>query len=461
MGKTKFFKSVFILLYFVSFMSAVSAQDVLDQSVSTNAVLPKKIDFIEAIMCSLENNNNLKALRKGLSATERDIGIARSTMLPHFRFNENFMVTNNPIEAFAIKLNQTRATAGDLAFGTLDYPGATTNFLTSGLLEQKILDIKDIIKIKIAKKEYSANGYIFLRKEEDLINEVAQAYLKVMETQDLINSVEKTIVEEKEHVDIAQKKFNDKSGYEADILRAKSQVDQDEIRLISLHRNINVLKRNLCLFLGIECDVETTNSVPDIKVQAEDYYKTLSAYRNDIKAMEIKVESAKKGIKAAQAEWYPTLNAFASYNFYSQYYPFGGQGNNYVAGANFRWDILDGNRRKYDILKAKDKEVEAEEYLIWHKKNVDFKVYEAYSRIDEYKKNLELSIIILKDADENTRTIEEGWKKSQFPFVSLVDAQNNLELARFDVIKNEYNLKKAIISLIYESGVICQELGLN
>src|SRR5574344_1489286 len=70
--------------------------------------LSNKVDFFTAVKYAIENNNNIRALRKNLSGTERDIGITKSLMLPKITFHENFMVTNNPIEAFSIKLNQTR-----------------------------------------------------------------------------------------------------------------------------------------------------------------------------------------------------------------------------------------------------------------------------------------------------------------------------------------------------------------
>lgn len=461
MAYEHFSKFLVSFLCFVFLMQSAFAQDVLDQSVSKNKVLSNKMDFASAISYSLQNNNNIRAMRKRLSATERDIGIARSDMLPHLRFNENFLATNSPVDALGIKLNQARVTTPDLALSTLNYPGANINFLTAGLLEQRILDVKNVIEIKIAKKEYSANGYTFMRKQEDLVNEVAHAYLKVMENQELIESLQKSITEEKVHVDIAKERLDKKTGIRSDYLRAEAALSEDEEKLIFFQRNQKIAKRNLGLLLGLEYEVETTDSFPTLDLKPEDYYKALSIYRNDIKAMEVRAANAKNCVKAAQAEWLPTLNAFGSYNFYNQHYPFGGEGNNYVAGANFKWELFDGNKRKYEILKAKDIEAEIKEHLIWLRKNVDFKVFEAYTKVEAYKKNLEISLVVLAESEEDTQRVRKRWENSELPFVSLIDAQNNLENVRFDVIKNEYDLKKAIITLIYETGIISQELGLG
>lgn len=452
---------IIFLFIFATFRQHVLAQDVLGQSVSKDEFSYNKMDFCSAIKYSLENNNNIRAMKKGLSASERDIGIARSSMMPKGKFVENFTVTNNPIEAFAIKLNQTRATASDLSFGTLDFPGVTTNFLTSLIVEQKILDKKSMVEIKMAKKEYSENGYIYLRKQEDLVNQVAQAYVQVNTNQELVKVAEEAFDDIKEHLGIAENRYKVKSGLSSDILRLKSSIKQKEEELVTAQRNLNVSMRNLGLLLGLEIPIETSNDVPEIKLQDMNYYKQFSIYRNDIKAMEIRVGNAKNNISLAQSAWYPTLSAFGSYNFYNRQYPFGGQGNNYIAGTLFKWDVFDGNKRKYEILKAKDKEAEAKEYLIGLRKEVNFKVYEAYTKVEEIQRNLELAIESEKEAEENETMVEKSWTNSNLPLVSLIDSHANQSRAKINVVKYGGDLKQALINLFFESGIICQELRIN
>ena len=461
MRKNIIFISVLILLNIFICGQCVLGQNVLDQSVSTDAFLPNKMDFSTAIKYSLEHNNDIRAMKKGLSASEKDIGIAKSYMLPKAKFHENFTATNNPIEAFSFRLNQTVATPAHLSFGTLDYPGAVTNFLTSLALEQRILDRKAMIAIKMAKKEYSANGYIYLRKQEELAMRVAQAYLQVSTNEEFVKVAQQALDDVNKHLNTAEERYQNKIGLYSDILRGKSALQQREENLISAKKNLSVSKRNLGLLLGLETPVDISNSIPNINLQDINYYKNFSAYRNDIKATEIRVENAKNNIKSAQAEWYPTLSAVASYNFYQNNYPFGGQGNNYIAAAMFKWDIFDGNKRNYEISKAKDKEAEAKEYLEGLKKAVNFKVYEVYSNVEEHLRTLSLAIEAQKQAEEDVKLVENQWKNSEVPLVSLVDAQVNLNDARVKLVKNRFDLMEDLINLSYESGIIYQELAIK
>jgi len=439
---------IVIVLFFcqIIFAQSAFAEQILQ-------IETAEMGFYDAVNFALNNNNNIRAMRKNLSATERDIGIARSDLMPKVRFHENFTVTNNPIEAFSFKLNQTRATTADLAIGTLDFPGAVTNFLTSGVIEQPIYNRKAMIGIKMARKEYSANGYIFLRQQEELVNQVALAFLGVSSSQDYIKVAELAIKDAKEHLDIAESRTKSKSTPNPDVLRAKTSIDEANQKLVTAQRNLNVAKMNLGLQLGLEKPVKALDSVPEFELHDLNYYKELSVYRNDIKATEIRVQNAKNNIQSARSDWYPTLNAIASYNLYNSNYSFGAQGSNYIAGALFRWDVFDGKKRNYEILKAKDKEAEAKEYLEGFKKEVNFRVYEVYSSVEESQKKLEIALAARKLAYEDKTIVSRRWQSSLSPFIDLIDAQSNLDSMRENVVKSQNDLKVSLVKLYFESGI--------
>lgn len=457
-------KKGFIFLLAIILLNIINlnafGHEALNQSVSTDTYLTTTIPFQTALQCALKNNNNIRAFRNRLGSTEKDIGLARSALLPHAKFREEFVATNNPIEAFAFKLNQTRATVQDLSLGTLDFPGAVLNFLTALTVEQTILDRKPIVEIKMAKKEYSANQCLYVRKKEDLVNQVAQACLKITTDREIIKVVELGLKEAQEHLTIAKTKLN--KGLYSDVARAQSAVEEREQRLISAKKNLDVARRNLGLLLGVEDFVEISDTVPELKLDNEiNYYQNLACRRSDVKAMELRVQNAKNNIDRERADWWPTLKVAGSYLFYDPYYPFGGLGNNYIAGAYMKWDILDGNRRVYGVQKAKCQKAEAEEYLAEFRKEVNFRVYEMYSNVVEHQKNLEFAAARQKAAEEGQILIEKSWHQSQLPFVSVIDSQDNLDRARLNLVNTKFDYQEDLITLLYESGIIYQTFGIE
>lgn len=442
---------VYSLICLFFFSSSIFAEEIVAQ----------KFDFREAILIALENNNEIRAMKKALNATEKDIGIKRSTFLPKVSVGEDFASSNNPVEALGMKLNQARTVPADFIIDTLNFPGTVTNFLTYGMIEQVIFDKKAMVEVDIAKKKYSSNGYLYLRKQENLIKEVSEAYIQISTTQEAIKFLEQGLSDRNEQLKIANDRYKNKKGSYSDVLETTTQAAVAEQKLVSAKRSLLVAKRALGLLLGKQESVEISDVTPKLTLKKFDYYKEYSMYRNDVKAMEIDVETSKTDIKLAQADWYPKLTTRASYNFYNQKYPFGAQGQNYIFGAFFRWYAFDGNKRVWETRKARDKSAETEEYLQWLKKTVDFKVFEAYSKVEEAMQNYDLASKVLKSAEEGKKLVEKKWQESSSsPYVDVDQAQLNLDKARDNVVRGLNELKAQLINLYYESGAIKRELEL-
>lgn len=438
------------LIFLLSFSTCVSAEEAIVQ----------KMDFKEAILTALENNNEIRAMKKSLNATEKDIGIRRSAYLPKVALGEDFLTTNSPADTLVFRLNQSSVTAANLAIDFLNNPGNLTTFITYGRIEQVIFDKRAIVEIGIAKKQYSANGYAYLREEEDLIKNVANAYIAIFLAQDLISVLEQDLKDKNEQFKIAQGRDESSKGLYSETLELQTQIASTEQRIVSAKRSLLVAKRALGLLLGRQETIEISDVAPKLTLKKQEYYKEYSLYRNDVKAMEISVETAKENIKLAQSDWYPKLVASASYNFYNRSYPFGATGQFYNAGAFLKWYLFDGNKRVWETRKARDKSGEAKELLLWLRKTVDFKVFEAYLKVEEAMQNFDISSAALKGAEEGKRLVEDRWKQSLVKYASMEEAQTNLDNARENLVRSSNDLKTQLINLYYESGTIKKELEL-
>ncbi len=424
-------------------------------------VLPK-MDFGQVIICALENNNELKAMKYSLKATEKNVGIILSHFIPHVSGGEEFTETNNPALHFLLKANQRRISIQDItnAPSSFNNPGTLTNFLTYGTVRVPIFAIKPIIELKMAKKEYSSRCYMYLRKQEELIKNVSIAYLEIAKAQEYVKVAEQDLKDAEEHLKIANIQYRTKSGLYSDVLRSNTEVFDAEQNLTTAKKNLDIARRALGLLLGLKHPIEITGPTPMLEWKAIDYYKACSVYRNDVKAMEINVENAKRGVRLAIADWSPVMYGTGSALFYNQNYPFAGQ-SSYILSVFLHWNIFDGGKRIAETFQAKDKSKEAQELLEWLKKNVDFKVFEAFSRVEEANRNYEFAQIALLSAEEGKKMVLVRWKKSLSPFVDVLNSQVNLNKARADLIKTRNNLKAQLITLYYEGGVIRQEFGLD
>ena len=448
-----------ISLILLIIINPVFAQDNLKQEIEPSTALSLK----EAINCALQNNNELKALSSSLSAQQREIGIAKSNLMPHLKFDEIFVSTNNPALDFALRINQKRFTSGDLdnAPGSFNNPDTINNFLTAITLEQPIYYRKSFVGLDMAKKEYSGQTYDFFRKQEEVAFNVSKTYLSAITAQKYVSVAQKTVIDSKEHLRIARVRFKTGLGLYSDVLRTSTAVTKAEQNLVSTNKNLSLAKRALGLLLGQQTSVVINSIVPQLSLKNIDYTNTAIASRNDIKSLEAKVENAKNNVKFAESDYFPTVAGFGSYQLYDHRAPFAAEGHNYIAGAAIKWEVFDGLKTKNKKLQAKDRVAEAEEYLEGFKNQIAYKIYESCQNVVEAQKNLELASSALKTAEEGKRLVLKRWENALSPMVDLLDAQVNLDKARADVVKTTNDYKIALISLSFESGILFKDLGID
>ena len=451
-------KYLIILILFL-IINPVFAQGKLKQEIKPVTGL----SLNDAITCALQNNNELKALKNSLSAQQREIGIAKSNLMPHLKFDEVFLSTNNPALDFALRINQKRFTSGDLANapGSFNSPNTINNFLTAITLEQPIYYRKSFVGLDMAKKEYSGQTYDFFRKQEEVAFNVSKTYLSAITAQKYVGVAQKAVIDSKEHLRIAQVRFKTGLRLYSDVLRTSTAVTKAEQNLVSSNKNLSLAKRALGLLLGTQTSVIINSIVPQLSLKNIDYTNTAIASRNDIKSLEAKVENAKNNVKFAESDYFPTVAGFGSYQLYDHRAPFAAEGHNYIAGAAIKWEVFDGLKTKNKKLQAKDRVAEAEEYLEGFKNQIAYKIYESCQNVEEAQKNLELANSALKTAEEGKRLVLKRWENALSPMVDLLDAQVNLDKARADVVKTTNDYKVALISLSYESGILFKDLGLE
>ncbi len=128
--------------------------------------------------------------------------------------------------------------------------------------------------------------------------------------------------------------------------------------------------------------VESLDIAPDEKLEFPlremEYYQSGAASRKDVKALQIRHENAKNGVRLAESKYLPTLGVRASYQLNDQNRLFGTEGESWWLMGVVRWDLFDGASREYERSKARYKQAETEEQLKGLTQAVSFRITEAY-----------------------------------------------------------------------------------
>ncbi|NOY39069.1 MAG: TolC family protein [Nitrospirae bacterium] len=133
--------------------------------------------------------------------------------------------------------------------------------------------------------------------------------------------------------------------------------------------------------------------------------------------------------------------------------PFGAEGQSYQLMVFVRLNIFDATT-SHRIKKASAAAREVQEYYSGLEKEIRFRIHEAYGRVEERRKNLELLRAALKEAEEARRLLEVRYENSLARIVDLLDTQTVLDRTRARLIEAEKDYSVSIAELYFQSGVL-------
>ena len=216
----------------------------------------------------------------------------------------------------------------------------------------------------MARQEYAAKGEEYRRKKEETAVRVVQAYLAVGTAKEYVRVARAGIDDAGEHSRIAEARYRNGLGLYSDVLRARTAVIEAEQRMVTAEKSLSVAKRALAVLLGASEPVDTApDQKLDFPMKEMEYYQNGAASRKDVKALQIRYENAKNGVKLAESKYLPTVAVRASYQLNDHNRLLGTEGESWWLMGVLRWDLFDGASREYERVKARHKQAETEEQL--------------------------------------------------------------------------------------------------
>jgi outer membrane protein TolC len=417
----------------------------------------RQVGLQEAFQLALTRNPTLLAMENSVDAAREKVGAARSYLLPRLTFEERYTRTDNPTYAFSSKLNQSRFESADFAVDNLNDPDDINDFMTSISLTQAVYSREASLGVKMARTQTEALGLDYQRGREKVLLDVMEAFIGGETAQGYLTVAEKGLEDARAHLEIARSRVDTGLGLESDLLRAEVSVKESEERLISAQKNTSLANRSLGLILGQTGPVKAVGgSLPVPALEPVTYYEETSNTRSDLLAMAKRVHNAKLNIDKSAAGFSPTVGLGGSYQVNSHEAPLDEEGSSYQVSAFFRWDIYSGGLKGHSDSSARYKLQEAEAYYDGLKKEILYRINEAYLNVLEATRGLELANSRLSLADETARLIKKRYENSLATVVELLDAQTALDSARADLVAKTNSHLISMARLHFQSGLMEQ-----
>ncbi len=436
--------SILSILFFVLASANLEAQS-------------KSLTLKDAITYALENQSDAKKAKLQVEQGEYEIQEVRSRALPQISASGN--LTHNPII-------QTTVIDG-AGFGA---PGTTIQAAfgqkwtsSAGVtLNQAIYDQSVFIGLKAAKTTrefYQINAQL---TEEQVIENVANAYYQVYVTRQNLNVLDNNLKNTNKVRDIIKGQLDNGLAKKIDLDRILVRISNIETQRQQTLNSVDLQENALKFYMGMP--IETKISIPETEfevitqVLSEAPNTTLRTEYLLLKKNEQLLEYQKKSV---QAGYYPTLSLTGSYNYLGQgpEMPWfkkpvdGVYWSDYAAiGLNLHIPIFTGFGTRAKVRQAENDLQTVKVDLESTKLSLDL----AY---ENAKKQIENSLVSIKNQKENAILAQEVLDNTNNNYIQglasltdLLDAENELVLAQNNYTTALLDYKLAEIQLIKSKG---------
>jgi outer membrane protein TolC len=401
-----------------------------------------------------EGSAQLQLSSEALTQARARSGQARAALLPDISSSLSYREQTVNLRANGLRF-------------TIPVPGVTFSFpRTIGPFNvmdarisgsQSIFDISSIRRFQASRSGVSAAEAELAAAEEEVAARVARAYLAGIRSDAEVEAARANVVLSQAVLEQAESQKGAGTGTGIEITRAKVQLADGRQRLLVAENARRSAHLQLLRAINLPLDMELELSdklgyVPADKTTLEEAEAVALATRPDLKAQQLRENSARLSANATTLERLPSLGFFGDYGAI-------GSGPEdllptHVYGVVLRVPVFDGGRR--DARRAEA----ASQYRVESVRTHDLKQQIAL--------DVRLALDALRSAEEQISVAREGLELAENELaqarrrheagiaigLEVTDAQTRLERARENQIRALYNYNIARIDLAQAVGKV-------
>lgn len=418
----------------------------------------KVLTLEEAINMGLAASKQLtidQAKQQGAKAKYDQMRFAN---IPNLSINATYLYNSPNIDEIVYGVNP----AGEPMYISMTLHNQNQNKLS---LSQTIFNgLRLFNNTKATKKQYEASTIDIEKDKIDLKNQIANNYfnhLKLIESKKILL----------ENIKIYEARKREVENMQSAGIVLKNDVLKVDLAILNLQQNINevanaiaISNYNLCILLGINenSQLELTTLLPENNVENKSSWIEKSIQnRNDIKALDKRLEAGNYAVKASKSGYYPTIS---------------GAGNFYYSNPNNRvFAVTEVNRKKYyytwDIgfglnwnltnlfttsfvtkeAKANQKIMEVQQAQL--KDAIKIEVNSAFSSYELALQKIDLAKEMLTKAKEDQRITKNQYDNGIKKITDMLDADNAVTTAAINLTNAKIDAQIAFIKLTKSAGI--------
>jgi outer membrane protein/protease secretion system outer membrane protein len=402
------------------------------------------LDLKQVYQAALEQDANIRASRAAADSGRERLPQARAGLLPQVSASAGR--NNNNLDTTAPNILGNPVTTNDQYFSdnrTLQ-------------VRQPLINMQRWLQFQQAKsvvEEVEAN---LDRDLQNLVVRVAGAYFETLmadEQLDLVLAQKKTYTA---LVDAAQKGFAAGSGTRTDIDDAKARLDMATAQELEARQNQDLTRRQLELLVNqpvkqiARLNVNALKLLPPEPANLDEWTRKAEQASPEIKALQARLEAARREVGKAQAGHFPTLDAVAQWS---------NSGSENITRVNSRYEnktiglqlnipIYSGGYVNSTIRQAVAEQTRTEESLEALRRDLGVRVHKEYRGVSEGVMRVRALEQAARSAEQMMKSTQMSQKAGSRTQLDVLNAQQQYTLALRDLAQARlvYLLSKVRLS---------------
>ncbi len=367
------------------------------------------------------------AQNTGLRITQKDEDVAKAA-LKQAKIDNGLKITGN--ESLDTTLHRSSHTKSENGISvTASYP-----IYTSGKAEAAIGSSE--LGLKAA--ELSTE-----RSRENLKLDVIKAYYDALEARRTVDVRQETVDKYQDHYTNVSQLYAAGSKARIDVIRSSVELSNAAQNLIKAQNSYEVNLATLRNYLNVDrsepLNLTSDFSYDQFNIDMDaciDY-----AYRNrkDLLIDFYKYQQAENDIKAAKADFGPSVTLSAGPSWSHTFKPSTSSDSDITAGATLSWNFWDNGLTRAKVQQAEASRDKAKLTLTKDQEDIDLSLRQAYYNMREAEKRLNSTGDAVKQAEEDYFIAREKYRAGEGLMLDIIDAQEALSTARLNYISAEYD----------------------
>jgi outer membrane protein/protease secretion system outer membrane protein len=410
------------------FVKTALACALASASVASWAQAPA-MDLKQVYQAALEQDATIRASRAAADSGRERLPQARAGLLPQISASAGR--NNNNLDTTAPNILGTPITTND-------------KYLSDNKtlqLRQPLVNMQRWLQFQQAKSVVEEAEANLDRDLQNLVVRVAGTYFEALmadEQLELVLAQKKTYTA---LVDAAKKGFAAGSGTRTDIDDAQSRLDMAAAQELEARQNQDLARRQLQLLVNQPVDQIAKLNVAALKLSAplpanlDDWTRKAEQASPEIRAMQARLDAARREVSKAQAGHFPTLDAVAQWS---------NSGSENITRVNSRYEnktiglqlnvpLYSGGYVNSTIRQAVAEQTRAEESLEALRRDLGVRVHKEYRGVSE-------GVLRVRALEQAARSAEQMMKSTQMSLTAgartqldVLNAQQQFTLALRDL----------------------------